>query len=38
MPLDTKTPPAGRPADFAFSTGFPLAEDATPYRKLDISG
>ena len=38
MPLDTKTPTTGRPADFAFSTGFPLAEDTTPYRKLDIAG
>ena len=34
MPLDN---PA-RPAGFAFSTMFPLAEDTTPYRKLEIAG
>jgi fumarate hydratase class I len=34
MPLDL---PA-RPEGFAFSTMFPLGEDTTPYRKLDIAG
>ena len=27
-----------RPEGFAFSTMFPLGEDTTPYRKLDIGG
>jgi fumarate hydratase class I len=34
MPLDAPK----RPQGFAFSTMFPLAEDTTPYRKLDIAG
>ena len=34
MPLDDPS----RPAGFAFSTMFPLAEDTTPYRKLEIGG
>ena len=35
-PLDTAQP--ARPAGFSFSTLFPLGEDKTPYRKLDIAG
>ncbi len=34
MPLDH---PA-RPDGFRFSTMFPLGEDTTPYRRLDIGG
>jgi fumarate hydratase class I len=30
--------PLTRPPGFAFSTMFPLAEDDTPWKKLDISG
>jgi fumarate hydratase class I len=35
-PLDDAAP--ARPEGFAFSTMFPLGEDTTPYRKLDIGG
>ena len=36
-PLDTAAAPA-RPENFRFTPMFPLGEDATPYRKLDIGG
>jgi fumarate hydratase class I len=36
-PLDTDAPPA-RPQAFRFTPMFPLGEDRTPYRKLDIGG
>ncbi|MBR0651410.1 fumarate hydratase [Roseomonas terrae] len=36
-PLDDAAAPA-RPAGFAYSPMFPLGEDTTPYRKLDIEG
>jgi fumarate hydratase class I len=36
-PLDTAATPA-RPENFRFTPMFPLREDATPYRKLDIGG
>ena len=36
-PLDAAAAPA-RPEGFLYSPMFPLAEDATPYRKLDIGG
>ncbi len=36
-PLDDAAAPA-RPAGYQFSTMFPLGEDTTPYRKLDIAG
>ncbi|MBR0655709.1 fumarate hydratase [Plastoroseomonas arctica] len=35
-PLDTAAAP--RPAGFRYSPMFPLGEDTTPYRKLDIGG
>ncbi|MEO3472695.1 fumarate hydratase [Roseomonas sp. CAU 1739] len=35
-PLDAASP--ARPEGYRFSTMFPLGEDATPYRKLDIGG
>ncbi|HYF09761.1 MAG TPA: fumarate hydratase, partial [Acetobacteraceae bacterium] len=35
-PLDTAQP--ARPQGFSYSPMFPLGEDATPYRKLDIQG
>ena len=30
--------PASRPSNFLYSPMFPLGEDATPFRKLDIAG
>jgi fumarate hydratase class I len=36
-PLDTAAAPA-RPESFRFTPMFPLGEDRTPYRKLDIGG
>ncbi len=36
-PLDAAAAPA-RPAGFNYSPMFPLGEDTTPYRKLDIEG
>ena len=30
--------PQGRPSGFAYSPMYPLGEDPTPYRKLDIAG
>jgi fumarate hydratase class I len=30
--------PKGRPSGFAYSPMYPLGEDTTPYRKLDIAG
>ncbi len=36
-PLDAAEAPA-RPAGFLYSPMFPLGEDQTPYRKLDIQG
>ncbi len=35
---DAGTPTSQRGAGFLFSPMFPLAEDTTPYRKLDIQG
>ncbi len=35
-PLDAAAP--ARPAGFQYAPMFPLAEDTTPYRKLDIGG
>ena len=35
-PLDTTQP--ARPAGFQYAPMFPLGEDRTPYRKLDIAG
>ncbi|MES2712584.1 MAG: fumarate hydratase [Pseudomonadota bacterium] len=35
-PLDAAATP--RPAGFRYSPMFPLAEDSTPYRKLDVGG
>ncbi len=35
---DAGTPVSQRTAGFLFSPMFPLAEDTTPYRKLDIAG
>ena len=35
-PLDIAAAP--RPAGFRYSPMFPLGEDVTPYRKLDIGG
>ncbi|WP_272910960.1 fumarate hydratase [Falsiroseomonas oryziterrae] len=39
-PLDTDSPVVAppRPQGFAYSPMFPLGEDATPWRKLDIAG